>query len=180
MSIKTIIVDGVDTAFDILDSLSTTATYKSSGSYQYNPSSKDNVETGGANYIFDAILTIYKRAQTNRKTTVKQEYQLLIQGSAITSEGIAPKVGDTVSISQDGYYVRGLSKDPADGLWVLDLRYDKYLSSLLLSPVPVYAIDTFAISDSAMETLTTGLWFNFVDRTGATFMDRTGFTFVDR
>ena len=126
MSIKSIIVDGVNTAFDILESLEpTTATYKSSGTYQYNPITKINVESDGTSHSFTGILVNYEYDEIDGEAITRNDYQYLLKGSEVTAASVNPKVDDLMEINSVDYFIISIDKDPADALWVLQLRPDK-------------------------------------------------------
>lgn len=115
----------VSSGFKAFDNIRKLVTYHSSGTFAYNPTSGANVETGSTEienlYV---IFTSYKLEDIDGEIIHSEDKKILIPKEDLS---IVPKETDYV-LTESGterWDVKDKKIDPADALWILQVRMNK-------------------------------------------------------
>jgi len=120
MGIGTTVQTAVQAAFDILDDMLTTVTYrsKSSGSATYNTTT-GAVSESYTSYSVAGLLVRYQSQEIDNVVIQPTDQKLLVPALDLA---VVPKLNDVVVIGSVNWQVMNFSKDPAAAMYIIQIR----------------------------------------------------------
>lgn len=119
MGLKDTIKSAVGSGFTALGDLKTTVTFKThTANPSYNPTTQA-ISESSTSVSVTGVLARYNRRQIDGQVIQPNDQKFLFLQSAIT---FSPTLIDSVIISGAEWQVIDVSKDPADAIWVMQIR----------------------------------------------------------
>ena len=118
MSLKTLIQNSVDIAFNVVSDLTTVVTLRQKGAATYDPST-GVVTSAETDTTISVIVDKYDAAEVDNQIIQANDLKILVNQSDVTTD-IAHE--DKIIIGTDSYKIMNISKDPAEATYELQIR----------------------------------------------------------
>ena len=123
MGVKEALQEATRAAFLAFDNVASSCTYTVVGIISYNPTTGASSSTDD-DYLLEhaIILDNYNLGEIDNETVRITDMQGLVPGELIDDNSITPKVSDTIAVAGVTREIINISRDPADALYVFQLR----------------------------------------------------------
>lgn len=120
MGLKSDFKSLAEALIDAFDDIPATCTYHSSGTFSYSPSTGTVNESSPSSISnVKIVFEKYKVDEIDGEQILEDDRKGLIASNDL---GVTPQKEDYLVIGSSTYYVKTYSTDPAEALWILQLR----------------------------------------------------------
>ena len=118
MGLQSVFKAAAETIFTALDDIPQSVTYTSVGVRTYDPATGTLTGTD-ASYTVHMVMDSYERREIDNQAVLSTDMMAMIPVDSLTPE---PTTRDTIAYSGATWQIVGITTDPAEALWVFQIR----------------------------------------------------------